>query len=62
MDYYLVVVDVELNFHQLKMDCYLDAELLVLLPDDLQLQRSSQPHLVHLLEQVLAQLFLRGQL
>jgi hypothetical protein len=53
MDCYRDAVDVELNFHQLKMDCYRDVALPVLLPDDLALQRFSQLHLVQVLVQVL---------
>jgi hypothetical protein len=64
MDCYRDVVDVELNFHQLKMDYYRDVALLVLLPDDLVLQRFSQLHLVQelVLVAVLVQCFRRERL
>jgi hypothetical protein len=64
MDCYQDVVDEELNFHQLKMDCYRDVALLVLLPDDLALQRFSQLHLVQelVLVQVSEQYFRRERL
>jgi hypothetical protein len=64
MDYYQDVVDVGLNFHQLKMDYYRDVALPVLLPDDLALQRFSQLHLVQelVLVAVLVQCFRRERL